>query len=109
MKLEALGNDYKLTAFWEDILCNTSPNSSCWLSECEDCKHGKKFEPAKQPQECTTYRQWETILKESSSNTEENSDADGGKKQAYKKLQCITTRVYVGAVLDELKASLPDV
>ena len=41
-KLEAMGYDYK-NSWWGTVLCDTSPNSSCWSNTCHECSDRKEI------------------------------------------------------------------
>ena len=56
LKLEAMFHSYD-NSFWNEVLCDTSENSNCWLSECDECREGKKFIPKKQMDSLTICKQ----------------------------------------------------
>ena len=60
LKLKAMGHSYD-NSFWGEVLSDTSENSNCWLSKCDECREGKKFIPKKQMDSLTIYKQWKTI------------------------------------------------
>ena len=60
MKLDALGYYYQ-SKFWNEVLCNTSPNSNCWLSSCDNCRDCKKLIPTELNKIVNKYKQWQTV------------------------------------------------
>lgn len=44
--------------FWLPVLCNTEPNSSCWLGTCADCRDGKKFSSSKPMEQVVNRQVW---------------------------------------------------
>ena len=96
MKLEAMGKQYE-SSFWEEILCDTSENSICWLNKCNACYNAKKFLPMLGLAATTTYKQWGNVyVKKQEKNCED-------KDEFYIKLSIITKEVAVGQVLDEFQ------
>ena len=99
-KLSALGIEYS-SDFWKDVLCDDSPNSKCWLSQCENCKDGKKIQ-ANDKYKYVDYKQWLEILvskKKKDSDNEDNVE----KEKFFKNLRIIGERVERGVVLEKLK------
>ena len=96
MKLEAMGKQYE-SSFWEEILCDTSENSICWLNKCNACYNAKKFLPMLDLAATTTYKQWGNVyVKKQEKNCED-------KDEFYTKLSIITKEVAVGQVLDKFQ------
>ena len=100
LKLEAVSHSYD-NSFWAEALCDTSENSNCWLSKCDECREGKQFIPKKQMDSLTIYKQWKTIhvpanCKGSRSNEDEEP-------KFYQKLQIISEQVTVGEVYEDFQ------
>ena len=77
LKLEAMGHSYDRNMFWEEILCDASPNSAGWLHDCENCKDGRKFITMLSLNAIVTYKQWESIAVTTSRN-------DGTERSIFK-------------------------
>ena len=101
LKLDAMGCTYDSSfwSFWGEVLCDTSENSNCWLSKCDDYREGKKFSPKKQIDSITIYKQWKTILVPANHKGNQND----------KKLQIISEQVTAGEVYEDFQQSLQDV
>ena len=102
-KLSALGIEYS-SDFWKDVLCDESPNSKCWLSQCENCKDGKKIQ-ANDEYKYVDYKQWIEILVPKKKKDSDNKD-NGDKEKVSKNLRIITERVERGVVLEKLKGDM---
>ena len=55
-KLVAMGIHYT-SELWEGVLCDTSPNSQCWLNTCMTCCNGSQFKPINPLHSKTVYHQ----------------------------------------------------
>ena len=73
LKLDELGRSCD-SSFLGEVLCDTSENSNCWLSKCDECKEGKKFSPKKQMDFQTIYKQWKTIHVPANRNGNQNDE-----------------------------------
>ena len=68
LKLKGLQIKYDSTTFWESVLCDTSLNSNCWQSKCQECTGGKKIAIELDLAQHVSWREWEvpatdTVLK----------------------------------------------
>ena len=102
MKLEAMGHSYS-GLFWENVLCDISPNSNCCTNSCEECQDGKKFVPLKDLSAMTTYKQWKSIEVEPKKPKIQKESADSQKKETYTKLVQDVQEVQVQVVLSEFQ------
>ena len=109
-KLEAMGITY-YTNFWPEVLCSDELNSDCWLSACDECKHGKKLVPMKSLNTIVQYRQWERVVietKDQPTQTAPQINANE-KKRPLTILQCNTVLLYVGEVFEKFQKSFSNV
>ena len=60
MKLEAMEKQYESSSL-DEIICDTSENSACWLNKSKACCNAKKFVPMLQLAAATNYEQWGNI------------------------------------------------
>ena len=81
--------------FWEGVLCDTSPNSQCWLNTCMTCCNGSQFKPINPLHSKTVYRQWKTICVPIF-----GKKGDPAGQKYYEKLGIVTTEVLVAQVKD---------
>ena len=95
-------------SFWEEILCNASENSQCWLSECDLCRDGQEFKPQKPMDAIVNYKQWKSIHTPVNSKESQEKYQDQPPK-IFKKFQVTREVVPVGQVFDEFKQSFEDV
>ena len=58
MKLEAIGKQYEDT-FFNETLCDTFENITCWLNKCTACCNAKKIVPMLELATITNYGQGE--------------------------------------------------
>ena len=101
LKLEAMGDSYE-GSFWTQVLCDTTENSDCWLSKCEECKDGKKFVPKLPMDQMTNYKQWKIVLVPSKKHNANEID-ENGEPKLFQKLQIVSTEVAVGEVHEEFR------
>ena len=59
LRLKGLRIQYQSDTFWPLVLCDPTPNSSCWRQKCTDCSGGKKFTMDIEPETNITWREWE--------------------------------------------------
>jgi hypothetical protein len=119
LKLAALGVKYE-QSIWDELLCDTAPNSSCWMGVCDECKHGAKLKMTGCGDE-VEYSQWKHVFVESkkgakkgakkSAQAKESTDAE--KKAANKEMMRIlekkTVTRRVDAIAVEFREAFPDV
>ena len=100
LKLKAMGHSYD-NSFWGEVLSDTSENSNCWLSKCDECREGKKSIPKKQMDSLTIYKQWKTIHVPANHKGSKNDQDEEPK--FYQKLQIISEQVTVGEVYEDFQ------
>ena len=59
LRLKGLRIQYQSDTFCPLVLCDPTPNSSCWRQKCTDCSGGKKFTMDIEPETNITWREWE--------------------------------------------------
>ena len=97
LKLNAMGFSYD-SSFWDDVLCDTSENSNCWLAKCDKHREEKKFIPKKQMDSKTICKQCKTILVPA--NRKGNQNDKNEEPQKFKKLQIVSDQVTVGEIFN---------
>ena len=49
---------YDSSKFWHRVLCDSSLNSPCWVSNCEVCKNGKTLHLDVDPETIVSWKEW---------------------------------------------------
>lgn len=91
LKLAALGVKYEQSV-WTELVCDTAPNSNCWMGVCHECKHGAKLKMIRCGKDEVEYSQWQHVLtepKKAAKNAAEPKESTEAEKQAASKREMI--------------------
>ena len=105
LKLDALGMPYE-NAMWDSLLCDSSPNSRCWLGECDECSSGNKLKVKRDLEAMVDYAQWEHVyVPDKKSKMKDDEDDNEEPPKLVRILEKKTNNVERGNVLEEFKSS----
>ena len=102
MKLQALQKPYT-SQFWSNFLCDASPNSDCWLSQCDNCREYKQG--SEDLNSKANLKQWKRVTVAQSAPESDDSMVETGAK-SQTKLQIVMTEMYKGEILDLINNEL---